>query len=317
MEGRETLHTPYVTIERDEWKKLKDRRKINLTEDQLASIRGLNENLDMIEVSEVYAPLSRLLKVYYDNYMKLTKSRKLFLGMKNEKIPYILGIAGSVAVGKSTTARLIKKLIEMWEWNPRVYIVTTDGFLYPNKILEERGLMNRKGFPETYDLKNMIRFLYDAKSGVNRLEVPVYSHLTYDIVKDEKLIIEDPDIIIFEGLNVLQPHNTNIRANGPDLMVSDFFDFSIYIDAEEHIIKKWFIERFFKLKKTAFTDERSYFRKYANISDEEALRISSRIWDEINGKNLKENIERTRYHARLIMEKTENHKTRSIMMRKI
>ena len=308
--------SPYVTIERSQWKRMRERKKIELTEEQLDKMRGLNEFLSMQEVRDIYAPLSRLIKVYYENYLHLNQKRKTFLGLGNEKIPYIIGMAGSVAVGKSTTARIIKELASMWPEKPSVYIVTTDGFLYSNRELESRGIMSRKGFPESYDLRSMINFLYGVKSGIRSIEIPQYSHLIYDIT-EEKRLIEDPDIIIFEGLNVLQTHTKKLSATGPDLMVSDFFDFSIYVDADEEIIKKWFMERFLKLKATAFKDPKSYFRKFAEIDEQEAIIHASYIWDEINGRNLKENIIGTKYHAQLIMKKTTNHMVDKILLRKI
>ncbi|MGP6239042.1 type I pantothenate kinase [Cuniculiplasma sp. SKW4] len=309
--------TPYVKIDREKWKRLRKRLKIDLTQEQLDEIQGLNEKLSMEEVREIYAPLSRLLKVYYDNYRRLNETRREFLGIENENIPYIIGIAGSVAVGKSTTARILKKLISLWPEAPNVYIVTTDGFLYNNSELERRGILDRKGFPESYNLKGMLSFLYRVKSGENNTRVPIYSHLIYDIVEGKYEIIKDADIIIFEGLNVLQTQTRKIDGANPDLMVSDFFDFSIYVDAEEDMIKKWFIERFLKLKRTAFTDPQSYFKKYSEIDDETSIRIASQIWDNINGKNLKENIEGTKYHADLIMKKVEDHSVRFVLLRKI
>jgi type I pantothenate kinase len=296
---------------------LKKRLKIDLTQEQLDEIQGINEKLSMDEVREIYAPLSRLLKVYYDNYRKLNETRREFLGIENENIPYIIGVAGSVAVGKSTTARILKKLISLWPEKPKVHIVTTDGFLYRNAELERRGILNRKGFPESYNLKEMLSFLYRVKSGENNTRVPIYSHLIYDIVDDQYEVINDADIIIFEGLNVLQTQTRKIDGANPELMVSDFFDFSIYVDAEEEMIKKWFIERFLKLKKTAFTDPQSYFRKYSEIDDETSINIANQIWDSINGKNLKENIEGTKYHADLIMKKVEDHSVRFVLLRKI
>jgi type I pantothenate kinase len=271
----------------------------------------------MDEVTEIYAPLSRLLKVYYDNYRKLNETRKEFLGVENENIPYIIGIAGSVAVGKSTTARIMKKLISLWPEEPRVYIVTTDGFLYRNEELQRRGILDRKGFPESYNLKEMLSFLYRVKSGENNTKVPIYSHLIYDIVENQYEVISDADIIIFEGLNVLQTQTRKIDGAKPELMVSDFFDFSIYVDADEEMIRKWFIERFLKLKRTAFTDPSSYFRKYSEMDDETAINIANQIWTNINGKNLEENIEGTKYHADLIMKKIEDHSVRSVLLRKI
>ncbi len=309
--------TPFVTIEREKWRKLRDRKKITITEDQLREIRGINENISMKEVKDIYAPLTRLLKVYYDNYRRLNRTRKAFLEMENERVPYIIGIAGSVAVGKSTTARIMKELISSWENSLNVYIITTDGFLYPNEELKRRNIIERKGFPESYDLKSMIKFLYRIKSGVSHLKAPFYSHLKYDIVPEEEIEIVNPDIILFEGLNVLQSHSDRINDNFHDLMVSDFFDFSIYVDAEEETIKEWFIQRFLKLKETAFKDPNSYFRKYASIPDEDAIKIGLDIWERINGLNLRMNIERTKYHAQLILRKRENHEVNYIQLRKI
>ncbi|MHB1440145.1 MAG: type I pantothenate kinase [Cuniculiplasma sp.] len=311
------VETPFVTIEREKWKKLRDRKKINLTEEQLNEIRGLNENISMKEVKDIYAPLTRLLKVYYDNYMRLNVKRKAFLEIDNGRVPYIIGIAGSVAVGKSTTARILKKLISTWDTELNVYIVPTDGFLYPNAELIRKGIMDKKGFPESYDLKSMIRFLYRVKSGVREIKVPFYSHLKYDIVPREEINIVQPDIILFEGLNVLQSHAGRINDNFHDLMVSDFFDFSIFVDAEEEIIKQWFIQRFLKLKDTAFRNRESYFNKYATIDEQEAIRIGLDIWERINGVNLKMNIERTKYHAQLILRKMENHEVNFVQIRKI
>ncbi len=308
--------SPYVVIDRSKWKKLKDRKGVVISDEQLAEIRGLNESISSEEVSDIYAPISRLLKIYYDNYRGLNRKRKAFLLTENVSIPYIVGIAGSVAVGKSTTARILKKLISAWYPGLNVYIVTTDGFLFPNAELIKRGIIERKGFPESYDLKSMIRFLYRLKSGVKEISIPQYSHLKYDIT-EEKLNIYDPHIIIFEGLNVLQTHMDRIIDNSHDMMVSDFFDFSIYVDAEEKIIKTWFNERFLKLMETAFKNPESYFTKYATISREKALEISSSIWDNINGLNLRMNIERTKYHADLILKKIEDHRVKEVRLRKI
>lgn len=308
--------SPYVVIDRSKWKKLKDRKGVVISDEQLAEIRGLNESISSEEVSDIYAPISRLLKIYYDNYRGLNRKRKAFLLTENVSIPYIVGIAGSVAVGKSTTARILKKLISAWYPGLNVYIVTTDGFLFPNAELIKRGIIERKGFPESYDLKSMIRFLYRLKSGVKEISIPQYSHLKYDIT-EEKLNIYDPHIIIFEGLNVLQTHMDRIIDNSHDMMVSDFFDFSIYVDAEEKIIKTWFNERFLKLMETAFKNPESYFKKYATISREKALEISSSIWDNINGLNLRMNIERTKYHADLILKKIEDHRVKEVRLRKI
>ncbi len=313
----ENLPSPFLEVERDEWKKLREREKINITEEELLEIRGINENLSIKEVEEIYAPISKLLRIYYDNYGRLISRRADFFRKTHGKVPYIIGIAGSVAVGKSTTARILKALISGWPSKPRVYIVTTDGFLLTNRELESRNLMERKGFPESYDLRRMIKFLYDLKSGLRNLKAPIYSHLVYDIVPDQFLEIDEPDIIIFEGLNVLQTGTRSIRAREPELIVSDFFDFSIYVDAEEADIKNWFLERFKILRETRFKNPESYFRGYYNIPEDEALRIASDIWDRINGKNLRENIENTKYHAHLILKKEKDHSVNKVLIRKI
>lgn len=313
----ENLPSPFMKVERNEWKTLREREKINITEEELLEIRGINENLSINEVDEIYAPISKLLRMYYENYEKLITRRADFFRKEHEKIPYIIGIAGSVAVGKSTTARILRALISGWPSKPNVYIVTTDGFLFSNSELEKRKLMERKGFPESYDLRKMIKFLYDLKSGVRNLRAPIYSHLLYDIVEDQFLEIKEPDIIIFEGLNVLQTNTRAILAKEPELLVSDFFDFSIYVDAEEVHIKKWFLERFKILRETRFKNPESYFRGYYKIPEDEAVRIASDIWDRINGKNLRENIENTKYHAHLILKKEEDHSVSQVMIRKI
>ncbi len=311
------VESPYVSIEREKWKRLRERKKIDLSDSQLEEIRGLNEVVSLKEIIEIYAPLTRLLKIYYDNYRSLNRKRMAYLSTDKVSIPYVIGIAGSVAVGKSTTARILKKLISSWDPSPNIYIVTTDGFLFPNSVLQQKGLLDKKGFPESYDLKAMIRFLYRLKSGTRELTVPQYSHLKYDILQGEDLKISNPDIILFEGLNVLQTHMGRILDDSHDLMVSDFFDFSIYVDADERIIKTWFIERFMKLMETAFTDPASYFKHYASITKEEAIEISGNIWDRINGLNLKMNIERTKFHADLILHKVQDHRIDQILLRKI
>jgi type I pantothenate kinase len=311
------FESPYVTIERESWKRLRDRKKIKLTPEQLEEIQGINESISLKEVKDIYAPLTKLLRVYYDNQRRLNRSRKAYLGMENERVPYIIGIAGSVAVGKSTTARILKKLISSWDEKLNVYIVTTDGFLFPNAVLAAKNISRKKGFPESYDLKAMVSFLYKVKSGVSELEVPNYSHLMYDIIPEDPIKIINPDIILFEGLNVLQSHLEKTRDGVHDLLVSDFFDFSIYVDADEKTIKEWFLQRFLKLKVTSFTDPASYFKKYATVDDQTALKIASDIWEGINGLNLKQNIEKTKFHADLILKKGENHQVKYVQIRKI
>lgn len=271
----------------------------------------------MDEVSQIYLPLSRLLSLYVSDAQKLHEITHTFLGTLADKVPYIIGIAGSVAVGKSTTARIIQALLARWPNHPRVDLVTTDGFLYPNHVLQQRGLMERKGFPESYDVRRLIRFLADIKSGRSEVAAPVYSHLLYDIVPGQTQMVRRPDIVIVEGLNVLQASSIASIRYAPRMFVSDFFDFSIYVDAAEDHIRQWYIERFHKLRKTAFRDPSSFFHRFAELSDEEAVETASRIWREINSKNLLENIFPTRERASLIMKKGEDHRVERVRLRKL
>jgi type I pantothenate kinase len=309
-------HTTYISFSRQEWKKLRDSTPLTLTPADLENILGINEMISVEEVVDVYLPLSRLLNLYYLAYQRLYEARRTFLGKGDDRVPFIIGMAGSVAVGKSTTARLLKLLIAGWPGSPKVELMPTDGFLYPNRELERRGILNKKGFPESYNLKELIRFLYELKSGNPLLKVPVYSHIRYDIVSDEFTEVVSPDIVILEGLNVLQTRSV-MHSKEPELMVSDFFDFSIYIDAPESAIKKWYTDRFKVLRDTAFRREDSYFHRFAGLSDEEAEVVASKIWNDINAVNLHENIAPTKYHAHLILEKGEDHGIVSVKMRKI
>lgn len=296
---------------------MRDSTPLTISEDDLTIIRGINEKISLKEVEEVFLPLSRLINLYFNAAQMLYRARKAFLKEKNGMVPYVIGMAGSVAVGKSTTGRLLKTLISRWPGNPRVALIATDGFLFPNSELERKGLMNRKGFPESYDVKNLIRFLYELKSGKSELKIPVYSHLTYDIVPGEYQEISSPDIVILEGLNVLQTRSTMPQQSYHELFVSDFFDFSIYVDADEAHIKKWFLDRFLVLYETAFRNPQSYFKKYSELTRDEAIEVASSIWDQINGVNLRQNIEPTKYHAHLILRKGQDHSVEEIFMRKI
>ena len=290
---------------------------MTINEEDLATIRGINEKISINEIEEVYLPLSRLLNLYYEGSKALYDARNTFLGLSGQKVPYVIGIAGSVAVGKSTTARVLKTLISRWPTKPRVELIATDGFLYPNKILEERNLMARKGFPESYDLKALIRFLYELKSGKKSMTIPQYSHLIYDIVPDQVQTVDTPDILILEGLNVLQTRRTDTVPPTGELLVSDFFDFSIYVDAKEEDIMKWYIDRFLIFRETWFRNRRSYFRIYGDLPVDEAVKTAMNIWNEINGPNLKQNIEPSKFHAHLILNKARDHSVKEVYMRKI
>ncbi|WP_157071008.1 type I pantothenate kinase [Alicyclobacillus acidiphilus] len=309
--------SPYIKFTRDEWRNLRASTPLLLEESDLAALHGLNERVSLTEVEEIYLPLSRLLNLYVGATQKLYQATHDFLGHTGSKVPYIIGIAGSVAVGKSTTARIIQALLARWPDHPKVDLVTTDGFLYPNAELERRGIMHRKGFPESYDLRRLIHFLADVKSGMPEVTAPVYSHLTYDIVPSQVISIRQPDIVILEGLNVLQTKSSGKHGKSLNINVSDFFDFSIYVDAPERTIREWYISRFFTLRETAFRDEKSYFHRYATLSDEEAEATASRIWEEINAKNLRENILPTKQRADLILEKGDEHRVTGVQLRKI
>lgn len=311
-------YSPYITFTRDEWKKLSNNTPLTLSEDELEKLRGINENISMTEVKEIYLPLSRLLNLYVQATQELHKATNTFMGSHTEKVPYIIGIAGSVAVGKSTTARVLQALLARWPNHPKVDLVTTDGFLYPNAVLEERGLMKRKGFPESYDIRRLIRFLADIKSGREEVSCPIYSHLVYDIVPGQEQVIRRPDILIVEGLNVLQIGTPPGELGAvPNVFVSDFFDFSIYVDAEIKDIERWYIERFLLLRDTAFRNPDSYFRRYANLSQEESVETARAIWKEINEVNLIQNILPTRSRAQLILRKGQNHLVERVLLRRL
>jgi type I pantothenate kinase len=309
-------YSPYVSFSREEWARLRANTPMTLTDVDLETLRGLNEYVSLQEVTEVYLALSRLLNLYVAAAQGLHHVTDLFLGKPERAVPYIVGVAGSVAVGKSTFARILRALLARWPNHPKVDLITTDGFLYPNRVLEERGLMNRKGFPESYDLRRLMRFMAELKSGADEVRAPVYSHLVYDIVPGEEAVLHQPDIVIVEGLNVLQTPD-GARRRSIRTFVSDFFDFSIYLDADEADIETWYVERFLTFRKTVFTDPRSYFRHFAALSDEEAVETARTIWREINGKNLAENIAPTRHRASLIMRKAVDHSVTDVQLRKL
>lgn len=314
--------SPFINLSREEWGRLRLNTPLTLTEGDLDYLRGLNDSISLAEVEEIYLPLSRLLNLHVDARQMLHTATHTFLGNQTDKVPFIIGIAGSVAVGKSTTARILQALLAHWPTHPKVDLVTTDGFLYPNSILEARGLMKRKGFPESYDRRRLLGFVSAVKAGEPEASAPLYSHLTYDILPDQAQLVRQPDIMIVEGLNVLQvcehtPDPPPTPGLSPATFVSDFFDFSIYVDADEQLIRGWYIERFLTLRRTAFRDPLSYFNRYANLPDEEARAIARAIWEETNWINLRDNILPSRGRARLILEKGPNHAVQKVYLRKL
>ncbi len=306
----------YIDFDREQWKALRAITPLLLNEKDLAALRGINEQVSLAEVEDIYVPLSRLLNLHVAAVQHLHAARREFLGETvPQKVPYIVGIAGSVAVGKSTFSRVLRASLARWPDHRRVELVTTDGFLYPNSILERRGLMRRKGFPESYNQRALLYFLADVKAGVPEVSAPVYSHLHYDIVPGEVHWVKQPDILILEGLNVLQ--SPNEQQGLSRVFVSDFFDFSIYLNAHEQTIERWYIERFLRLRDTVFQNEASYFHRYAFLSETEAIETARQIWKEINLLNLHENIGPTRERAHLILEKSQDHTVNTVRMRRV
>jgi type I pantothenate kinase len=308
--------SPYRSFSRVQWAALRAATPLTLSSDELTALHGINERVSLDEVTEIYLPLSRLLNLYVGATQSLHRASDAFLGKPAAAVPYVIGIGGSVAVGKSTTARILQALLSRWPNHPTVDLVTTDGFLYPNRVLEAKGLMRRKGFPASYDVRRLIKFMADVKSGRPGVTAPVYSHLTYDILPDELAIIRHPDIMIVEGLNVLQTPDGRLRRSS-SVFVSDFFDFSIYVDADSSDIERWYLERFLTLRDTAFRDPSSYFHRYATLSEDQAIGIAREIWHDINGLNLRENIEPTRERARLILDKGSDHAVECVRLRKL
>ena len=308
--------SPYRRFTREEWARLRADTPLTLTAEDIEEVRGLVDRIDLKEVEAIYLPLSRLLNLHVAATQQLFAARKAFLGGNGRKVPFIIGMAGSVAVGKSTTARILKKLLSRWPDHPRVELLPTDGFLLPNAELEKRGLMERKGFPESYDLPRLLRFLSDVKAGKRHVKAPVYDHLTYDIVPGEYIEIDQPDILIVEGLNVLQTGRPPKDGRAIPF-VSDFFDFSIFLDADEDLLRVWYVTRFFRLRETAFRDPRSYFHRYSRLDDVETARVANRLWETINLVNLRENILPTRQRADLILYKGPDHRITHVDLRKI
>ncbi|RTL53920.1 MAG: type I pantothenate kinase [Bradyrhizobiaceae bacterium] len=316
VRAEQQLYDPYRTFSRADWAKLRDDTPMTLTADEVARMRSMHDRLDMKEVEEIYLPLSRLLSDYVAAAQRLFISQRRFLGIRDRKMPFIIGVAGSVAVGKSTTARVLQALLARWSPKPKVDLVTTDGFLYPNATLEREGLMQKKGFPESYDLRALLSFLSDVKAGRRSVQAPVYSHLTYDIIPNKTIEIDQPDILIVEGLNVLQ--TSRLPSDGKAIpFVSDFFDFSVYIDADEKVLQDWYVERFLTLRDTAFNDPRSYFNRYAKLSDAEATAKALSIWNTTNLVNLRENVLPTRPRATLILKKGGEHIVETVSLRRL
>ena len=310
---RPEFTSPFTEIGRDEWARLAGETPMPLSEGEIAAFRGLGEPLDMAEVSQVYRPLSRLINQYAIAAREMHQRTRGFLQRGGERqSPFVIGIAGSVAVGKSTVARILRDLLARWPETPQVELITTDGFLYPAAELERRGIAHRKGFPESYDRRSLLRFVSQVKAGVDEVRAPHYSHIVYDIVPGEYTVVRRPDILIVEGLNVLQP-----ASMAHPLAVSDLFDFSVYVDARSSDIQRWYRQRFLKLRESAFADPSSHFRRFATIDDDAALAIADEFWNNINEPNLVENIRPTRARASLVLRKESDHRVQKVLLRKL
>lgn len=304
------MDTPrYIDFDVSSWSDLRANTPLTLSQDDVDKLRGISVQLDIDMVEDAFLPLSRLLNLHVQGSRQLASVTDTFLGTPPKRIPFIVGVAGSVAVGKSTISRVLQALLARWPQHPKVDLVTTDGFLYPNSVLEERGLLDRKGFPESYDRRALLEFVARAKAGDDHLDVPVYSHIQYDVIEGETRVVSSPDILIVEGLNVLQAGDTGA-------FVSDYFDFSIFVDADVRDVKRWYVERFLTLKETAFNQPDAYFRRYAGLSEQEAMRVASEIWDTVNYVNLVENILPTRDRASLILEKAGDHTISRVRLRR-
>ena len=309
--------SPYHRFDRAHWAALRADTPLTLSSEDLGRLRSINEPITLEEVIEIYLPLSRLLALYVAATQGLFKATQRFLGADDGKVPYIIGVAGSVAAGKSTFTRVMRALLQRWPNTPRVDLVTTDGFLFPNAVLEREGLMNKKGFPESYDGAALLRFISDVKAGRREVAAPVYSHLTYDIIPNDQVVIDRPDILIVEGLNVLSPGRRRRGRSKTAAFVSDFFDFSIYLDAAESELERWYVARFMRLRETSFRDPRSYFTKYADLDDAAAEARAREIWRTINLANLHENVAPTRQRANLLLTKGADHRIEAVALRKL